>query len=91
MQQSSFIIRETNEIRPIRLLIMKSSPNLPLQRLLVFEVDSCFRFQSPANNGVLRYVDRYNGRVVHTETIPVMTETGATAQVPIITIYEVRP
>jgi hypothetical protein len=34
---------------------------------------------------------RYNGRVIHTETVPVVTPEGATAVKPVIIIYEVRP
>jgi predicted membrane-bound dolichyl-phosphate-mannose-protein mannosyltransferase len=40
---------------------------------------------------ILRYVDRYNGRVVHQETVPVETADGESTRKPIIRIYEVRP
>jgi hypothetical protein len=40
---------------------------------------------------LLRYVDRYHGRAVHTETIPVRTPAGRTATKPLIVVYEVRP
>ncbi len=40
---------------------------------------------------ILRYADRYNGRVVHTETIAVTTPDGEDAETPVIVIYEVRP
>ena len=40
---------------------------------------------------LIRYIERYNGRVVHTQTVPVKTAAGEPAQKPIITIYEVRP
>jgi 4-amino-4-deoxy-L-arabinose transferase-like glycosyltransferase len=40
---------------------------------------------------LLRYADRYNGRVVHTETMTVSTGDGQKAEQPMIIIYEVRP
>ncbi len=40
---------------------------------------------------VILYADRYNGRVVHTETITVTTPGGDKAEKPVIVIYEVRP
>jgi len=40
---------------------------------------------------LMRYVERYNGHVVHQETVPVRTRDGITVHKPIITIYEVRP
>jgi hypothetical protein len=40
---------------------------------------------------IIRYVERYNGRAVHTQTVPVRTPAGRTAQKPVIVIYEVRP
>jgi 4-amino-4-deoxy-L-arabinose transferase-like glycosyltransferase len=39
---------------------------------------------------LLRYVRRYHGRVVHTETVPVRRADGVTRE-PIILIYQVRP
>ena len=44
-----------------------------------------------SRRSLLRYADRYNGRVVHTETIPVPTDDGKRDKKPLITIYEVRP
>jgi len=38
-----------------------------------------------------RLVERYNGRVVHMETVPVKTSDGKTTEKPVIIIYEVRP
>ncbi len=38
-----------------------------------------------------RYADRYNGRVVHTETVEVRTPAGEIVDKPAIIIYEVRP
>jgi hypothetical protein len=42
-------------------------------------------------NGVLRYVTKYHGRVVHTESVTVRTSTGESTQKPVIVVYEVRP
>ena len=41
--------------------------------------------------GLFRYVDRYHGRVVHIETVPVATAEGGVTDKPIIIVYEVRP
>jgi hypothetical protein len=38
-----------------------------------------------------RYVKRYNGRVVHTESVTVRSPDGNTVLKPVIIIYEVRP
>ena len=43
------------------------------------------------SQGVLRYVSKYHGRVVHTEYITVNGSTGAETQKPVIVVYEVRP
>jgi hypothetical protein len=40
---------------------------------------------------VLGYVDRYNGRAVHTQTAKTTTQAGERALRPLIVIYEVRP
>lgn len=40
---------------------------------------------------LLDYATRYNGRVVHTETVPAMTQDGKLTEKPVIVIYEVRP
>jgi hypothetical protein len=42
------------------------------------------------SEGILRYADRFNGRVVHTETADV-TSDGRKAGKPLIVIYQVRP
>jgi hypothetical protein len=39
---------------------------------------------------LLRYVRRYHGHVVHTETVPVRRAGEVTRQ-PIIVVYQVRP
>jgi hypothetical protein len=40
---------------------------------------------------ILRYADRFHGRLIHSETIDVETGDGKTAKKPLISIYEVRP
>jgi hypothetical protein len=40
---------------------------------------------------MLTYAHRYNGRIVHVETVPEKTKSGATVNKPIIIIYQVRP
>jgi hypothetical protein len=43
------------------------------------------------SRSMLRFADRYHGRVVHTETVPTKTKEGRTVRKPVIVIYEVRP
>jgi hypothetical protein len=40
---------------------------------------------------LLAYADRYNGRVAHTEVLPVRTRLGESADKPSIVVFEVRP
>jgi 4-amino-4-deoxy-L-arabinose transferase-like glycosyltransferase len=40
---------------------------------------------------ILHYVQKYNGRAIHTETLPVTTPGGAVVEKPVIIVYEVRP
>jgi Dolichyl-phosphate-mannose-protein mannosyltransferase len=40
---------------------------------------------------LLRYAERYDGRAIHAETLPVTTPAGHTARRPAIVVYEVRP
>ena len=57
---------------------------------LVWDTFSAAR--SPFFSGhILRYVDRYHGRAVHTETVPATTPSGKPVRKPIIIVYEVRP
>jgi hypothetical protein len=42
------------------------------------------------SRALLGYVDRYNGRVVHTETVT-RTSEGRDVREPVIVIYEVHP
>jgi 4-amino-4-deoxy-L-arabinose transferase-like glycosyltransferase len=39
---------------------------------------------------LLRYVERYRGRIVHQETLPVRTSRGETARKPVIVVYVLR-
>jgi hypothetical protein len=43
------------------------------------------------SDAILGYVDRYNGRAVHTQTANSKTQKGEDALRPLIVIYEVRP
>ena len=43
------------------------------------------------SNKVIGYARRYNGRVVHTESVKSTTPSGDVVQSPVIIIYEVRP
>jgi hypothetical protein len=48
--------------------------------------------RSPSFSEKLRgYVDRFNGRLVHTEALPATTVRGKKALRPAIAVYEVRP
>ena len=40
---------------------------------------------------LLRYADRYDVRLVHTEVLPAATARGKKAERPAIVVYEVRP
>jgi hypothetical protein len=40
---------------------------------------------------MLEYVRRYHGRVVHSESVKVMTPAGEPTLKPVIVVYEVRP
>lgn len=70
------------------------NPDLLLRRneiqYLVWDTYSASR--SPFFSAkLLRYVDRYHGRVVHTETVTITTAAGEKAERPVIRIYAVRP
>jgi 4-amino-4-deoxy-L-arabinose transferase-like glycosyltransferase len=43
------------------------------------------------SEALMHYVEKYNGRVVHTEVVPVRTADGLTVDKPTIVVYEVRP
>jgi hypothetical protein len=40
---------------------------------------------------IIRYVERYNGHVAHTETVPIRSPDGRLTHKPVIIIYEVNP
>ncbi len=40
---------------------------------------------------LIGYMKKYNGRVIHTETIPVKDSQGNVVNQPVIIIYEVHP
>jgi hypothetical protein len=52
-----------------------------------FSADRSARFAQRA----MRYVERYHGRVAHTETVAVRSPAGHTIRKPVIVIYEVTP
>jgi len=43
------------------------------------------------SEGLLRFVKRYHGRVIHTQSVTVTLADGTTLEKPVIIIYEVRP
>lgn len=43
------------------------------------------------SESLLRYAERYNGRIVHSEFVELPTPSGETIEKPVIVIYEVRP
>jgi hypothetical protein len=43
------------------------------------------------SDSLMRYVARYHGRAVHTESVTVTAPSGARVDQPVIVIYEVRP
>ena len=43
------------------------------------------------SKSLMRYADRYHGRVVHTETVTVESADGHSVKKPVIRIIEVRP
>ena len=43
------------------------------------------------SRNLLRYADRYHGRVVYTYSLPAKTKDGKTTTTPAIVLYEVRP
>ncbi|HEY3186521.1 MAG TPA: glycosyltransferase family 39 protein [Solirubrobacteraceae bacterium] len=71
-----------------------ANPDLAIRhgalRYVVWDAFSAER--SPTfSRRLLRYADRYNGRVVETESVATRTRAGARTRTPVIVIYEVRP
>jgi hypothetical protein len=56
---------------------------------LVWDSYSAARSQFFATH-LLRYVDRYNGRPIHTELVRVRSKDGEMSAVPVIVIFAVR-
>jgi hypothetical protein len=70
------------------------NPDLKIRRneLQYVVWDSYSAGRSPFfSERLLRYAERYHGRVVHTEYVEVRTADGAVVPKPVIVIYEVRP
>jgi hypothetical protein len=70
------------------------NPDLALRRNTVQYLvwDSFSAARSPFfSAGLMRYVERYHGRVIHTESVPVRGADGKPVTKPVIIIYEVRP
>jgi hypothetical protein len=43
------------------------------------------------SEGLLKFIKRYHGRVIHTESVMITLADGTTIAKPVIVIYEVRP
>jgi hypothetical protein len=69
------------------------NPDLAIRRnelqYLVWDAFSAAR-TSFFSNLLLRYADRYHGRIVHTEAVKVRTKNGAMVERPLILVYEVH-
>jgi hypothetical protein len=71
-----------------------SNPDLAIRRNLLQYVvwDSFSAARSDFFSARLRrYAERYHGRVVHLESVPVRAPDGETVAKPVVIIYEVRP
>ncbi|NUR07918.1 MAG: phospholipid carrier-dependent glycosyltransferase [Nocardioidaceae bacterium] len=71
-----------------------ANPDLAIRRntLQYIVWDSYSAGRSPFYSGKLkRYVERYNGRAIHTESVLVKGRDGQTVSKPVIVVYEVRP
>jgi hypothetical protein len=54
--------------------------------------DSFSAARSPVfSDKLLGYVNKYNGRAIHTESITLIDDEGKPVSKPIIIIYEVHP
>lgn len=70
------------------------NPDLAIRRntLQYLVWDSFSAGRSPFYSAKLRrYVERYNGRAIHTESVSVRGADGETVAKPVIIVYEVRP
>ena len=59
-------------------------------QFLVWDAYSATR-SSFFSDKLLNYAQRYNGRVVHTESIATIGPAGQRIETPVIVVYEVRP
>jgi hypothetical protein len=70
------------------------NPDLAIRRntLQYIVWDSFSAGRSPFYSGKLkRYVERYNGRAIHTAVVQVKGSDGEVVAKPVIIVYEVRP
>ncbi|MEK6275751.1 MAG: glycosyltransferase family 39 protein [Actinomycetota bacterium] len=71
-----------------------TNPDLAIRsnelQYLVWDAFSASR-TSFFSDKLLAYADRYNGRIVHTESVITKTREGKYAKRPVIVVYEVRP
>lgn len=70
------------------------NPDLAIRRntLQYLVWDSFSAGRSPFYSARMRrYVERYNGRAIHTESVSVRGRDGETVTKPVIIVYEVRP
>jgi 4-amino-4-deoxy-L-arabinose transferase-like glycosyltransferase len=70
------------------------NPDLQIRRsdLQYLVWDSFSASRTPFfSDKLLSYVNKYNGRVVHTETITVLNDNGEPVVKPVIIVYEVHP
>ena len=71
-----------------------ANPDLAIRRntLQYLVWDSFSAGRSPFfSKRLLNYVERYSGRVIHTESVQVRTPNGRLEAKPVIVLYEVRP
>jgi hypothetical protein len=71
-----------------------SNPDLRIRsselQYLIWDSFSAARSSFFADN-LMKYVRKYHGRVIHTESVMVTTPDGKTVATPVIVIYQVRP
>jgi 4-amino-4-deoxy-L-arabinose transferase-like glycosyltransferase len=84
----------TNPLNRNPVYVPIDNPDLSIRRnqiqYIVWDAYSAAR--SPFfSSHLLRYAERYHGRVVHTETVQVKSPDGSSVAKPVIIVYEVRP
>jgi 4-amino-4-deoxy-L-arabinose transferase-like glycosyltransferase len=84
----------TNPLRRNPVYVPVENPDRTLRsgeiQYVVYDVFSASRSKM-FGEALLTYVKRFNGRVVHTESVSVPNGDGTTTLKPVIVIYEVRP